>query len=58
MSMYGVIMQFGFTNNFMQLYIATFAKNVVAALPLQLIVVGPLCRFFLSKVQDRQILSI
>ncbi|GAA0242233.1 DUF2798 domain-containing protein [Metaclostridioides mangenotii] len=58
MSMYGVIMQFGFTNNFLQLYIATFTKNVVAALPLQLIIVGPLCRFFLSKVQDRQILSI
>jgi len=51
-------MQFGFTNNFMQLYIATFAKNVVAALPLQLIVVSPFCRFFLSKVQDIQILSI
>ncbi|EOI05143.1 hypothetical protein UAY_00618 [Enterococcus moraviensis ATCC BAA-383] len=48
MSMYGVFMQFGFTENFMSYYIGAFSKNLIMALPLQLLVVGPICRMILS----------
>lgn len=48
MSMYGVIMQFGFTENFLSYYVGTFARNLIMALPLQLLIVGPLCRKILS----------
>lgn len=58
MSMYGVIMQFGFTGNFAQMYISTFGKNVIAALPLQLIIVGPVCRYLLSLYQNTQQVSV
>ncbi|EOH93427.1 hypothetical protein UAW_02676 [Enterococcus haemoperoxidus ATCC BAA-382] len=48
MSMYGVFMQFGFTENFLRYYVDAFAKNLIMALPLQLLLVGPLCRMILS----------
>ncbi|ALS37263.1 preprotein translocase subunit SecE [Enterococcus rotai] len=48
MSMYGVLMQFGFTENFLNYYLGAFAKNLIMALPLQLLVVGPVCRMILS----------
>ncbi|MBM7689526.1 DUF2798 domain-containing protein [Enterococcus ureilyticus] len=49
MSMYGVVMQFGFTQNFLGYYIGGFFSNLIMALPLQLLIVGPLCRWILSK---------
>ncbi|MGX7202274.1 DUF2798 domain-containing protein [Enterococcus plantarum] len=48
MSMYGVIVQFGFTENFLSYYIGAFFKNLIMALPLQLLIVGPICRRILS----------
>ncbi|MBO0473123.1 hypothetical protein IGL98_002746 [Enterococcus sp. DIV0840] len=48
MSMYGVFMQFGFTENFLSYYVGAFAKNLIMALPLQLLIVGPICRMILS----------
>ena len=48
MSMYGVIMQFGFTESFLNYYLGAFAKNLIMALPLQLLIVGPICRMILS----------
>ncbi|EOL47823.1 DUF2798 domain-containing protein [Enterococcus caccae] len=53
MSMYGVVMQFGFTKNFLSYYIGAFATNLIMALPLQLLVVGPVCRMILRKSRQR-----
>ncbi|MEI5994832.1 DUF2798 domain-containing protein [Candidatus Enterococcus mansonii] len=52
MSMYGVIVQFGFTDGFLNYYLEGVTKNLIMALPLQLLFVGPICRMILSKTRQ------
>ena len=44
-SVLGVYHGCGFTDNFVPDYLTTYCKNFIMALPLQLIIVGPLARF-------------
>ncbi|MEF2967025.1 DUF2798 domain-containing protein [Paenibacillus sp. M1] len=50
MSLYGTIAHYGFTNHFVTDYLTTVCLNLICALPLQLVVVGPLTRFLFSKI--------
>lgn len=43
-SVIGVWHGYGFTGNFLPNYLITYCKNFIMALPLQLIIVGPLAR--------------
>ncbi len=43
-SILGVYHGYGFTSNFLPDYLTTYCKNFIMALPLQLIIVGPLVR--------------
>ncbi|MBO0470754.1 DUF2798 domain-containing protein [Enterococcus sp. DIV0242_7C1] len=49
MSIYGVVVQTGITEEFFSNYIGAFSQNLVMALPLQLLIVGPICRLILKK---------
>jgi hypothetical protein len=40
----GVYHGYGFTSNFIPDYLTTYCRNFIMALPLQLIIVGPLAR--------------
>ncbi|MCF6515904.1 DUF2798 domain-containing protein [Lactobacillus sp. S2-2] len=52
MSLFGIIVEGGDANtSFFQLYGKTWIFNLIAALPLQLLIVGPLARFSLGKIQ-------
>lgn len=53
MSMYGVFMQFGFNEHFLSYYSGTFAQNLIMALPLQLLIVGPICRMILRMSRQK-----
>ncbi|WP_246095054.1 DUF2798 domain-containing protein [Salinicoccus cyprini] len=59
MSIFGLVMSSMNTDavgniSLVNLYLSTFLKNFIFALPLQLIVVGPLVRFIFSKIYVRQ----
>lgn len=43
-SVLGVYHGYGFTSNFIPDYLTTYCRNFIMALPLQLIIVGPLAR--------------
>ena len=49
-SVLGVYHGYGFTGNFIPDYLTTYCKNFVMALPLQLIIVGPLARFIFRSL--------
>ena len=49
-SVTGVYHGYGFTGNFVPHYLMTYCKNFILALPLQLILVGPLARLIFRKV--------
>lgn len=49
-SIIGVYHGHGFTSNFIPDYLITYGKNFVMALPLQLIIVGPLARLIFRTV--------
>ena len=49
-SIIGVYHGHGFTSNFIPNYLITYGKNFVMALPLQLIIVGPLARLIFRMV--------
>lgn len=49
-SILGVYHGYGFTANFVPDYLATYCKNFILALPLQLIFVGPLARWIFRNV--------
>ena len=51
MSLFGVIVTFGFHNITWGMYLHAWILNFCVALPLQLIIVGPICRFLLGKIQ-------
>lgn len=50
MSLYGTLAHYGFTGNFIGHYLKTAGLNIICALPLQLLVVGPLTRLLFSKL--------
>ncbi len=49
-SVLGVYHGYGFTSNFIPHYLMTYCRNFIMALPLQLIIVGPLARLIFRKV--------
>lgn len=49
-SVIGVYHGYGFTSNFIPDYLITYCKNFVMALPLQLILVGPLVRLIFRSI--------
>ncbi len=49
-SVLGVYHGYGFTVNFIPHYLMTYCKNFIMALPLQLIIVGPLARLIFRTV--------
>lgn len=50
MSLYGTLAHYGFGDNFLRHYLSTLGLNFICALPLQLIVVGPLTRFLFTRI--------
>lgn len=50
MSLYGTLAHFGFSDNFFRHYFSTLGLNFICALPLQLIVVGPLTRYLFTRI--------
>ncbi|WP_019912587.1 DUF2798 domain-containing protein [Paenibacillus sp. HW567] len=50
MSLYGTLTHYGFSGNFLAHYFSTAGLNFICALPLQLIVVGPLTRFLFMRI--------
>lgn len=48
-SVIGVYHAYGFTAEFVPNYMITYCKNFIMALPLQLLIVGPLARFIFRK---------
>ena len=50
----GVYIGYGFTGNFIPNYIMTYCKNFIMALPLQLIIVGPLARLIFRTLFVRR----
>ncbi|MDS0525627.1 DUF2798 domain-containing protein [Clostridium sp. SHJSY1] len=53
MSLYGSILNVGFTLDLPRTYLIAIGMNVIVALPLQLIIAGPIIRFLFSKVCSR-----
>lgn len=53
-SVIGVYHGYGFTVDFPANYLVTYCKNFIMALPLQLIVVGPLARFIFRCILSRE----
>lgn len=51
MSLFGVIMEMGLTDQLFSNYLMAWKMNVIAALPLQLLFVGPFSRMVLQKIQ-------
>lgn len=51
MSLFGIIVTFGFNNITLGMYGHAWLFNIIVALPLQLIIVGPICRAILSEIQ-------
>ncbi|WNS43186.1 DUF2798 domain-containing protein [Paenibacillus sp. MMS20-IR301] len=50
MSLYGTLAHFGFGDNFFRNYFRVLGLNFICALPLQLLVVGPLTRFLFTRM--------
>lgn len=50
MSMYGAIMAAGFTRSALKIYPLCIIRNLVVALPLNLLIVSPLVRFVFCKL--------
>ena len=51
MSLFGVLMEGGIPDNLWAAYSEAWRMNVIVALPLQLLVVGPVSRTILGKIQ-------
>lgn len=52
MSLFGIIVTFGFENITWAMYGRAWILNLCLALPLQLVIVGPICRMLLGKLQS------
>mgnify|MGYP005987492049 CR=1 FL=1 len=53
MSMFGILIEGGVTDNLGLVYLQTWLLNFIVALPLQLLIVGPFSRSILSWVQSK-----
>ncbi|GKQ42388.1 DUF2798 domain-containing protein [Companilactobacillus sp. RD055328] len=53
MSLFGIIIEGGIPNNLGSVYVQTWIMNLIAALPLQLLVVGPFSRTILARIQTK-----
>lgn len=51
MSLFGIIMELGFPNGMLGLYLHAWKMNFIVALPLQLLIVGPISRKILATIQ-------
>ena len=51
MSLFGVLIEGGIPDNLWAAYSEAWKMNVIVALPLQLLVVGPISRTILGKIQ-------
>lgn len=52
MSVYGLVAQGQFHGDILPKYLRAWGFNFIMALPLQLIIVGPISRYFLQKIQN------
>jgi hypothetical protein len=50
MSFYGAVLHVGFTSELPFAYLSAIGKNFIVALPLQILLVGPLTRFIFVKI--------
>jgi hypothetical protein len=50
MSFYGAVLHVGFSAELPRAYLSAIGKNFIFALPLQIILVGPLTRFIFVKI--------
>lgn len=50
MSFYGAVLHVGFTSALPMAYLSAIGKNFMVALPLQILLVGPLTRFIFVKI--------
>nr|WP_294573868.1 DUF2798 domain-containing protein [uncultured Romboutsia sp.] len=50
MSLFGVVVNVGFTHNFMAAYFSAIVTNFIFAIPLNLFIVSPLVRFIFFKI--------
>lgn len=55
MSFYGAVVNVGFSSHLGHAYISGIWKNFIVALPLQLIIAGPIIRFFFGKLFAREL---
>lgn len=53
MSAFGIVVTHRFAGNLALTYARTWGMNLIMALPLQLLIVGPIARYVLSLVQGR-----
>lgn len=53
MSVFGIVIENGFSSPTLGNFGITWIRNFILALPLQLIIVGPIARMILDKVQTR-----
>lgn len=51
MSLFGLVMQQNFTGNVFFNYLQAMGLNAICAFPLQLLIVGPVSRLFLKRIQ-------
>lgn len=51
MSVFGILIEGGIPNDFVNTYLHTWVLNIIMALPLQLLLVGPFSRLVLKKIQ-------
>ena len=52
MSLFGVVIEQGIPDQLFSAYLTAWKMNVIVALPLQLLIVGPISRLVLSTIQN------
>lgn len=52
MSVFGIVIENGWSALNLGLFVTTWLKNLIVALPLQIIIVGPIARLLLTKFQQ------
>ncbi|EOZ5809789.1 DUF2798 domain-containing protein [Enterococcus hirae] len=52
MSLFGVVIEQGIPDHLLSAYLTAWKMNVIVALPLQLLIVGPISRLVLSTIQN------
>lgn len=57
MSVFGLVMNGEWPADFLPVYLQTWGLNFIVALPLQLLIVGPMSRKFLRNMQSRALVE-